>query len=225
MFCTQCGERLPDGARYCSGCGKELEGITAPEGQMAATELPKLSAEPPTPTKEDIEQSLQVRPWVRYWARMFDVALFSLPAGFLLGWFFPEVFMEPGSEHIIGVVLLFSWAFFEAVLLSTMGTTPGKALFRIKLMYTGGTALSYSDALARSLRVWWRGLGTGFPIVSLVTLIVAYNKLNRNRRASWDSDGGFIVQHEPIGAGRVLFAVAFFIAFFLLIVAGEAMNA
>jgi len=228
MFCTQCGERVPEGSRYCPACGQEVHGISAPKDNVVENESTNQTVPQPTPTREEIDSAQRVRPWVRYWARMFDVVLFSLPAGFLIGLViglvFPNAFNEPGSEHIGGIVILFSWAFVEAGLLSTFGTTPGKALFKVRLTCTSSSGFTYSSALNRSIKVWWRGLGTGFPIVSLVTLIVAYNKLTRNLRTSWDADGGYIVQHERIGPARVFFAIAFFVAFFMLIVAGEAMN-
>ena len=172
------------------------------------------------------EKSLvQVRPWVRYWARMFDISLFSLPAGFSIGYFAPNAFSEPGSEQFLGIFILFIWAFIEASLLSTFGTTPGKLLFRIRFILTSGSKFSYSEALNRSLKVWWRGLGTGFPLISLFTLVIAHNRLKNNQQTSWDREGGFIINHEKIGVVRVLVAIAFFIFFFTLIGIVNAINA
>jgi hypothetical protein len=159
----------------------------------------------------------QVRPWVRYWARMFDISLFIIPAGFSIGYFAPNAFSESGSEQFLGIFILFIWAFIEASLLSTFGTTPGKLLFRIRFILTSGSKFSYSQALNRSLKVWWRGLGTGFPLISLFTLIIAHNRLINNQRTSWDREGGFIINHEKIGVVRVLVAIAYFIFFFTLI--------
>jgi hypothetical protein len=175
--------------------------------------------------EESVQQALEVRPWVRFWARMFDVALFSLPAGFLIGMLFPNAFLEPGSDQLLGLLLLFLWVFVEAALLSTFGTTPGKSLFKITLIKTTKAGFDYGDGLSRSLKVWWRGLGIGFPIVHLITMIIAYSKLSRNRRTSWDADEGIIVQHGSVGPLRVLFAIAFFTVFFLFIVISSAMYA
>jgi hypothetical protein len=171
------------------------------------------------------EKSLpKVRPWVRYWARMFDITLFSLAAGFLIVYFAPNAFSEPGSEQFLGIFILFIWAFIEASLLSTFGITPGNLLFRIKFVLTSGSKFSYSEALTRSLKVWWRGLGTGFPLISIVTMLVAHNRLINNQQTSWDREGGFIINHEKIGILRILVAVAFFIVFLGLISISNAIN-
>ena len=68
-------------------------------------------------------------------------------------------------------------------------------------------------------------MGTGFPLVSLITMIVAYNKLTNNQRTSWDKDAGIIIKHERIGVPRLIAAIAFFILYFALIAAGSAIYA
>lgn len=225
MYCSQCGENLPDQSGFCSSCGYEIQNNSSSTDTVSETEKPAAAASIDAPTKEEIASALRVRPWVRYWARVLDVFLYSIPAGFIIGVLFPNSFNEPGGEYILSIVLLLSWAFVEAGVLSAFGTTPGKALFKVRLTCTSSAGFTYSGALKRSIKVWWRGFGTGLPIVSLVTLVVAYHKLSRDRRTSWDADGGYMVRHERIGPARVLFAIVFFIVYFMLIVAGETMNA
>lgn len=157
----------------------------------------------------------QVRPWVRYWARMFDICLFSLPAGFALALIshliFPPFMNVPESLYFM--LLIFIWIFVEAYLLSTWGSTPGKSLLKITLRTSTGEKLSFSNALNRSFSVWWRGLGTGFPIASLITLYVAYKNLSRDSITSWDDEGNFVISHNRIGFLRVIVVVLFFIGF------------
>lgn len=164
------------------------------------------------------EKNPQVRPWVRYWARMFDIGVFNLPSVILLGIVAPHFMAQKGSEYLLGFVDLFLWVFVEALLLSSFGTTPGKWLFKIKLSSTSGKAISYSQAISRSIKVWWRGLGTGFPIVSLFTLINAHKRLKQNAITSWDREGNFVVSHEKIGVLRVLVAIAYFMVVFIVTV-------
>ncbi|HEY9511376.1 MAG TPA: hypothetical protein VIQ48_02260, partial [Rhodanobacter sp.] len=73
-------------------------------------------------------------------------------------------------------------------------------------------------------KVWWRGLGIGFPVASLITLIVAHGKLTENGITSWDKDDGFIVVHEHIGWARVTLALVAFAVFFVLVVIGSTAN-
>ena len=181
--------------------------------------------------KIDSAQSIsntQIRPWVRFWARIIDCFLFCTLVGSIL-LFIPSalgflIYLEIvcvswvkeilppswGSTLIITLsidILGFLFAFFvykflEAFILSG-GTTPGKALLKVKLCQEDGTELNYSNALSRSLRVGWRGEGLCLPIVSLIPNIFAYFSLMRTGKTSWDRDGKLIVSHQTIGAFRI----------------------
>ena len=82
-----------------------------------------------TPSAADISsaqspKSSLVRPWVRYWARMFDVYSFSLIGGVILAFIAPQ-FLAKQNEYALGMLLVFAWVFVEALLLSSFQTTPG----------------------------------------------------------------------------------------------------
>ena len=217
MFCTQCGKATSDGARFCAPCGAHLQ-ATAQPAQASRTVAP---TDPPIVARATSGVA-QVRPWVRYWARMLDLYLASFVGGIVVSIFNPDAFNDKGSEQLFGLVVVFAWVFIESLLLSTTGTTPGKWLFKIHLIPPSGEKPNYSTALSRSLKVWWRGLGIGFPLASLITLIVAHGKLTKNGTTTWDKDEGFSVAHERIGPLRVIVAVFFFIGFLLLIIVGSA---
>lgn len=178
---------------------------------------------PPTPRPD--ASVAQVRPWVRYWARNFDIYLACIVAGLTIGIINPHALDEKGSEQLFGLAVIFTWVFIESLFLSTAGNTPGKWLFKTRIVPLSGTKLDYSTALSRSFKVWWRGLGIGFPLASLITLSVAHGKLTKNGVTSWDRDDGFTVVHERIGPLRVLVAIVFFVGFLLLVVVGSAANA
>jgi uncharacterized RDD family membrane protein YckC len=215
MYCTQCGVSVAEGAGFCSSCGAAV--------QIASDEtIPVSIAVKPAAAQKNVPQ---VRPWVRYWARMFDILLFSFGVGLLGTDFLPQAFSETGSgetsfwiglETSSGIGLLFVWVFVEALLLSTFGTTPGKWLFKVRVILPSGSAISYSTALSRSIKVWWRGLGIGLPIVSLITLIVAHGRLIDNGMTSWDREGGFLVTHETFGVMRIMLATLVFFTLILL---------
>lgn len=166
----------------------------------------------------------QVRPWVRYWARMFDVYSFSLVGGVILAFIAPE-FLEKQNEYALGMMLVFAWVFVEALLLSSFQTTPGKWLFKTNIALTSASPINFSQALARSFKVWWRGFGTGFPIAAMITMIIAHRRLTRNGITSWDKDDGFLIAHETIGVPRVLAAIAFFFVFLVVAAIGNSANA
>jgi hypothetical protein len=149
-----------------------------------------------------VAAALRVRPWVRYFARMLDIMLFGALLGVGIEVALPGV-LDHANDLLINAIVLGAWVFAEALLLASFGTTPGKALLGTRLIYTGGLRFGYGVALARSALVWWRGLGAGLPLITLITMIVGYNTLKRERRASWDADAGFIVQHRPLTVGGI----------------------
>lgn len=174
---------------------------------------------PPIPSFEkakrvEEETVLKVRPWVRFWARYFDYILFSLVIGLVFGFVAPSLLDAPNI--FIGMLIFFIWVFVEACLLSAWGTTPGKWLLKTTVRDSTGKKLPFSKALNRSFSVWLRGLGIGFPIVSLITLIVAHEKLTKKGVTTWDWEGGFVVSHKKIGTIRTMVAILFFIGFYYL---------
>ena len=177
-----------------------------------------VSAAPETTAISSGEEVSQVRPWVRYSARMVDVSLFVFVVGLLnglFGRFLPEDFTKSG--YVQSMIYLFCWCFVEAFLLSVWGTTPGKALLRVSICTARGDKLDYRAALSRSFSVWFRGLGAGIPLVSLFTLFVAYDTLTKEHITSWDSASGTAIRHKKVGAVRTVIVVMFFIGFAYLL--------
>jgi uncharacterized membrane protein len=105
---------------------------------------------------------------------------------------------------MLSFVFTLRWCFVEAVLLSTWGSTPGKALLRISLSTSDGSTLGYITSLSRSLDVWIRGLAAGVPFVNLLTQLRAYNNLTKKGITSWDAARNLKVTHERIGPVRIL---------------------
>jgi RDD family len=210
MFCTQCGAPAAAGGKFCGKCGAVLQGtltVTLPVTTTAEAGLGQRAAP-------------RARPWVRYCARMFDILLFLFSGGILIGILASHV-LERVNDLALGLFLVFVWVFIEALLLSMVGTTPGKWLCNVQLTLKSGATIPYSAALSRSLKVWWRGLGIGFPLVSLITLAIAHGELRRNSVTSWDKEGGFIVGHGKVGVGRALVAIFFLVVFVVLIAVGN----
>ncbi|MDD8019767.1 MAG: RDD family protein [Acidobacteriota bacterium] len=168
----------------------------------------------------------QIRPWVRFWARYIDLMSFSVVVGCILEILNLSILDIPDIADIpeviiLGFLILFLWIFEEAFLLSGPGTTPGKWLLRITLRDSSGGKPTFSSALRRSFSVWWNGLGIGFPIISLITLSVAYSKLTKNGITTWDKNGGFKISHLRIGPLRTIIAVFLVVAFLLLAMLGK----
>jgi len=181
---------------------QQVSSVTAPEAPAPQAPAPEVA---------------KVRPWIRFLARMFDILLAAFLIGAAVAYFYPAVISTQDGANLVGLASLFVWVFIESFLLATTGTTPGKWLFNICLVPPKGEKPDYSTAFLRSIKVWWRGLGIGFPLVSLFTLAVAYSNLKKNGITTWDKDDGFTVVHGRIGLLRVLFAIVFFSASLALV--------
>ena len=149
----------------------------------------------------------QICPWVRYLARMMDILLFGLLSGLVLGIVYPPALGI--NDTLLGIILLFIYVFVEPIMLTSWGTTPGKAFLRVRLRKSTGDKPTFAEALSRSFSVWLRGFGLGIPLVSLITLITAYNKLTKNGITTWDKEGDFNVSHRTVGAIRVIIVILF----------------
>lgn len=130
-----------------------------------------------------------------------------------------EPFLQT-NPFVFSFIATLAFVFIEAAMLSTWGTTPGKAILRVSIVRGDGQLPSYNEALSRSLRVWIRGMGMNLPIVTLVTQARAYTCLSREGVTSWDRDGELNVHHQLIGPLRIAAVVLIFAVFVLLIAVG-----
>jgi len=157
----------------------------------------------------------EVHPWRRYWARIFDLT-FSFPIYLIILLLFsPNMYLyllQGSGEYISGLILLFFYMiFFEPMLISAFGSTPGKALLGIKIRDLSGNKISYSTAMKRGFYVLINGLGIGLPIITIFTMITAYNRLKRNGKTSWDEACGTKVLHSKISILRVILFIIIFV--------------
>jgi S1-C subfamily serine protease/uncharacterized RDD family membrane protein YckC len=146
------------------------------------------------------------RAWLRFFARQLDYALVGLAAGLVAVRVRPDV--HDTTELLVALAALALFVPIEALLLAAFGTTPGKWLFQIRVRDAEGRRLGLAAAMSRSVSVWWRGMGAGLPVISLVTLLFAYHRLRHEGIASWDRDGGVVVSHESFGPSRLAAVLA-----------------
>lgn len=155
------------------------------------------------------------RPWVRLWARYFDVWIFVLPTSYVVGYAFATTdpvaaarfFANPLSGWVVGAACSFLWVFVEAGLLAAFGTTPGKAWLRVRVRTGESTIPSLSTALTRSFLVWLGGTGLGIPLVAMITQLVSYSRLTSRGSTWWDDSCGLKVECRRIGAVRTVLFV------------------
>jgi len=185
------------------------------------------------------EEVSQVRPWVRFLARMTDYYIFSMLFSLLVSILFPDFMKQmsemltqqmsaQGSESvefqsiltliILRVVITFIWVFIEAFTISRYGTTFGKSLLGTKVLDQDGELLPYDRSLKRSYGVWLKGMGAGFALISWLTMLFGYQMLKRDGYNSWDKDAGSKVVHSYFSSRRLIIIMGFILIIELLAV-------
>ena len=178
----------------------------------------------------EYEEVDQVRPWVRFLARMTDYYIFSMLVSLLISLLFPD-FMEQMSEMLaqqvsvqdseaagmqsilfvvlVRIVVTFIWVFIEAYTISKYGTTFGKNLLGTRVLDKDGELLPYDRSLKRSYGVWLKGMGAGFILISWVTMLFGYQMLKRDGVNSWDKDADSKIVHSYFSTRRLFIILGF----------------
>jgi len=145
------------------------------------------------------------RPLHRLLARMFDTCLLSLIVPLLLARSlhldFSPVLLVPALAVVVQHLV---W---KPLMLARYGTTFGKSLFNIKVVNANGDNLTYGEAVKRSMRVLFFGLGLYLGIIWLIAGILSENALRKRGITYWDRLGNCKVMHARISLVRFLVAV------------------
>ncbi len=152
------------------------------------------------------------RPWQRLAARLFDYAIWGLVLALLLSELRALGFGPEGLSYWLGhplvapILITGSWVPVEALLIASLGTTPGKWLFGVFLQFSISDAYARRDtqaqlqrAMQRAFRVWWEGVACGFPLLAPVLIAVSYEKIAQNQETDWDFAQDVLVTHGPPG--------------------------
>ncbi|MDJ1421714.1 MAG: RDD family protein [Candidatus Methanoperedens sp.] len=167
-------------AKFCGFCGNALtkEDLTSHAQKYVIQEASSPIIEQETDIKKATVR--EIRPWVRYFARNIDYLIAGLTFGFMMGLFFGPNALDGVPDLASGMFIIFIWIFIEAILLSSWGTTPGKWLFKTTIRTENGEKPNFSSAIGRSFSVWLKGYAIGIPFISLITLLMAYDKLTKD---------------------------------------------
>ena len=152
----------------------------------------------PTPREENIELPL-AGPWRRFFARLIDLYAIAMPVGLIVAYVgasysmdFALWIQEPGSEYAYGWMLMPVVLLVECCIYGVFGSTLGKAILGIKVVTVSAHKASFGQYGRRLLGVYWGGLGTGFPLVSLFTMAHQHGRFRRGKRRLKNQ-----VQHYP----------------------------
>lgn len=203
--------------------GEPLRGEPLPElGPASAAVLVEAGAVDPA------------RPFVRFWARMFDYTLVSA----IIFQLSDPVFMPPQPGESATEILerylsemgrpealvlartlffgLIGWQVLEAVLLHLVGTSPGKALFGIRVTDAEGGRVPLLRSLGRAFAVYVVGVGFyQFPFI-LIGMVFSFFRLTAVGTSLWDQHFGTRVEHARLGPVRIVLAICAFFALLTL---------
>ncbi len=195
--------------------------------EMARAVPPEL----PKPTAREHLVGLPLAgPWRRFFARFVDLWVIAPPTALVVAFALSRVspafwlwIQRPGSDYVFGWLLLPFVLLVEVCVVSIFGTTLGKALLSVTVTTAGAQRPTAAQYLRRQLGVYWFGLGTGFPLVSLFTMVRQYGRLKSGRHAGYD-EGKFNVKAPKLGLFRALSAVVVVVALFFVNAALQQMS-
>ena len=152
------------------------------------------------------------RPWNRLGARLFDYAIWGIVLALLLselrgaGIVPDAVAFWLGHPFVAPVLITGTWIAVETLLMASLGTTPGKWLFGCYLQFSISDAYAKREmrsqllrAFRRAFRVWWEGMGCGFPLLAPILIAIAYERVVQNQETDWDFAQDCLATYAPPG--------------------------
>lgn len=188
----------------------------------------------PVPGAGAAQAQARVRPFLRFWARMFDYTAVSVLVFQLSDITLPQQGPDEGFADLFARYLLemqkpealvfartlflslIGWHLLEAVLIHLIGTTPGKALFGLKVRADDGGPVPMLASLGRSFYVYVMGVGFyQFPFI-LIGMIFSFFRIQSTGKCLWDQHLKIRVENPPLGVVRIMLAIFAFFALLLL---------
>ena len=148
--------------------------------ELAADRLPRVQA-----------------PWRRYFARSLDLTLYRvLWCALFLALGFRVSGASLGWSLLLLVLSVTTMFLLEPVFLSRLGTTPGKAIWGLRVTDPDGGRLSYADAYQRTGLVLVRGMGLGIPIYQWVQNFKSYDACENGKELAWEADSVLVLKDK-----------------------------
>ena len=152
------------------------------------------------------------RPWNRLGARMFDYAIWGIVLALLLSELHAGAIVSDAltiwlSHPLVApVVITGTWIAVETLLLASLGTTPGKWLFGCYLQFSISDAYARREmrpqllrSFKRAFRVWWEGMGCGFPLLAPILIAIAFERIAQSQETDWDFAQDCLATYAPPG--------------------------
>ena len=150
-------------------------------------------------------EALGRRMWVRFGARVTDSVIFGLIVTGIAAAFGFSADELPSERAIVAfqVLTTLAWFIIDAALITSFGTTPGKAIAGLWVTDEEGNLPTNGRSLIRSLLVFVFGWGFGMPLLTLLSLVVSQVRMKQVGNTLWDERAKTVVRGKPISQGRM----------------------
>lgn len=162
------------------------------------------------------EISHPFHPWRRYFARVFDIALYNNTwLSFLRFTFHVNLIGRSSMLNILdSYIAIVMMLFLEPLWLHFFRTTPGKAIFGIRIEDFNGKKLTYRQGFDRTFGVIASGLGFNIPIYTLIRLWKSYNLCIDKKIQPWNESTSYIIKDTKLY--RIFVYIGMLIAIFAI---------
>jgi len=173
---------------------------------------------------------MTAHPWRRYVARMIDTTIYAAGGFYVTGliltttdislaYSFFEMLGGLTGRLISGFLGCIYAILGGALVIGITSGSFGKWLMGVRVVDASHRPIGVARALSRELLVWVKGLGLGIPFVTLVTLVMAYRRLDGDAITSWDDKLGLVVLHRPRGAVQTVLGIVGIVLYVAAVVA------
>lgn len=173
---------------------REFERTARPNEIQGAARASRGATPPPLPGRAFVVR--------RFWARWFDLYVFG-GVWWIAMWYSGRDIGAILNNPWIILLHYVPWFVLETVLIHRFGTTPGKWLLGIRVLNDDGTLLGLQEAVRRSFRVLFVGLGFGWGLLAVICQIMSLITTRRLGRPLWDQSGGHRLSAAPLDPIRI----------------------
>lgn len=162
----------------------------------------------PRPTQSADGGQVQVRSrraWNRFFSRAIDWAIGTLLVELVFG----SPAANSALVYLLTSMTLVALVPLEAWFLSRWGMTPGKWVFRVRVVHADNRLMTFQEALQRSFKVLVSGMGFGLPLLQVLFNVLGYKEYIDTGTTSWDRSCRTEIQHAPMRPIHLGIAIGF----------------
>ena len=182
-------QALGHSVKVCEQLCKDQAVYSSFNAQYYLNLLDASGTEPSSELKEDTLPKV-TSPWIRYFARSIDAAIYMTLWNMFLSLVLHINIMETGFAGLAADLIAYNCLFLlaEPLMLSRFGTTPGKFLFGLRVTAETGARLTHGEALHRTWTVLKKGCGFNLPVYWIIRMYKSYRACKDGETLDWEQE-------------------------------------